>query len=52
VIQGILRHRNVAVAEAYYIRTAGEDAKAATLKLETALNDTYVTPRQLNSATS
>jgi hypothetical protein len=28
------------------IKTASEDAKAAMQKLETALNDTYVTPRE------
>jgi integrase len=46
VIQRILRHSNVAVTQACYIKTASEDAKAAMQKLETALNDTYVTPRQ------
>ena len=46
VIQRILRHSHVAVTQACYIKTASEDAKAATQKLETALNDTYVTPRQ------
>lgn len=29
-----------------YIQTASEDAKAAMQKLETAINNTYVTPRQ------
>ena len=51
VIQRILRHSNVAVTQACYIKTASEDAKAAMQKLETALNDTYVTPRQANSGT-
>ena len=51
VIQRILRHSNVAVTQACYIKTASEDAKAAMQKLETALNDTYVTPRQPNSGT-
>jgi integrase len=46
LIQRILRHSNVAVTPACYIKTASEDAKAAMQKLETALNDTYVTPRQ------
>jgi integrase len=46
VIQRILRHDNVAVTQACYIKTVSEDAKAAMQKLETALNDTYVTPRQ------
>jgi hypothetical protein len=44
VIQRILRHSNVAVTQACYIKTASEDAKAAMQKLETALNDIYVTP--------
>ncbi|MBZ5687758.1 MAG: site-specific integrase [Acidobacteriia bacterium] len=51
VIQRILRHSNVAVTQACYIKTATEDAKAAMQKLETALNDTYVTPRQTDLAT-
>src|ERR1700758_2735271 len=51
VIQRILRHSNVAVTQACYIKTAREDAKAAMQKLETALNDTYVTPRQLTMST-
>ena len=46
VIQRILRHSTVSVTQACYIKTAGEDAKAAMQKLETALNDTYVTPRK------
>jgi integrase len=46
VIQRILRHSHVAVTQACYIKTAGEDAKAAVQKLETALNDTYVKPKQ------
>jgi len=45
VIQRILHHSNVAVTQACYIKTASEDAKAAMQKLETALNDTYVTPQ-------
>ena len=49
--QRILRHSNVAVTQACYIKTASEGAKAAMLKLETALNDTYVTPKQPNSGT-
>jgi len=51
VIQRILRHSNVAITQACYIKTAGEDAKAAMQKLETALNDTYVTPRTPRSGT-
>lgn len=46
VIQRILRHSNVAITQACYIKTAGEDAKAAMQKLETALSDTCVTPKQ------
>jgi integrase len=44
VIQRILRHSNVAVTQACYIKTAAEDARAAMQKLETALIDTRVTP--------
>jgi hypothetical protein len=44
VIQRILRHSSVAVTQACYIMTASADAKAAMQKLETALNDTQVTP--------
>jgi len=51
VIQRILRHSNVAVTQACYIKTASEHAKAAMQKLETALNDTLVTPRQQSSGT-
>ena len=51
VIQRILRHSTVAVTQACYIKTASEDAKAAMQKLESALNDTYVTPRQSDSGT-
>ncbi len=51
VIQRVLRHSNVAVTQACYIKTADEDAKAAMQKLETALNDTYVTPRPSVSGT-
>jgi len=51
VIQRILRHSNVAITPACYIKTASEDAKVAMQKLESALNDTYVTPRQLNPGT-
>jgi len=50
VIQRILRHSNVAVTQACYIKTASEDAKAAMQKLEAALNDTYVAPRQSSTA--
>lgn len=46
VIQRILRHSHVSVTQACYIKTASEDAKAAMQKLESALNDTYVTPKQ------
>jgi integrase len=44
VIQRILRHSNVAITQACYIKTASEDAKAAMQTLESVLNDTYVTP--------
>jgi len=46
-IQAILRHSNVAVTQACYIKTASEDAKAAMQKFETALTDTRVTPRRV-----
>jgi integrase len=46
VIQRILRHSHVGVTQACYIKTASEDAKAAMQKLESALNDTCVTPRK------
>ncbi len=45
-IQRILRHSNVAVTQACYIKTVPVEAKAAMQKLETALNDTNVTPVQ------
>jgi hypothetical protein len=45
VIQRIPRHSHVALTRACFIKTASEDAKAAMQKLESALNDTYVTPR-------
>jgi integrase len=51
VIQRILRHSHVAVTQACYIKTASADAKAAMQKLETALNDTYVTPKQTTPGT-
>jgi len=51
VIQRILRHSNVSVTQACYIKTAGEDARAAMEKLETALNDTFVTPSKPMSTT-
>jgi len=51
VIQRILRQSNVAVTQACYIKTASEDAKVAMQKLESALNDTYVTSRQPDPVT-
>jgi integrase len=51
VVQRILRHSNVAVTQACYIKTASENAKAAMQKLETALHDTYVTLRLRSSGT-
>ena len=47
VVHRILRHSNVAVTQACYIKTAGDDAKAAMQKFETALSDTRVTPRRV-----
>ena len=46
-IQRILRHSNVAVAQACYIKTASDESKAAMEKLESALTDTNVTPKRL-----
>jgi integrase len=46
-IQRILRHSNVAVTQACYIKTASEESKAAMQKLETALTDTNLTPKRL-----
>jgi len=46
-IQAILRHSNVSVTQACYIKTVPEKSIAAMEKLETALNDTNVTPKQL-----
>lgn len=46
IIQRILRHSNVAVTQACYIKTVSADAQAAMGKLEIALTDTYVTPKQ------
>jgi hypothetical protein len=46
VIPRILRHSNIVVTQTCYNKTPSEDAKAAMRKLETALNDTYVTPKQ------
>jgi integrase len=45
VIQRILRHSNVSVTQKCYIKTVGDDARLAMQKLETALNDTNVTPK-------
>jgi integrase len=45
-IQRILRHSNVAITQAAYIKTSSKETKAAMEKLETALNDTNVTPKQ------
>ncbi|MCU1299107.1 MAG: phage integrase, partial [Acidobacteriaceae bacterium] len=45
-IQAILRHSNVAVTQACYIKSVPEQSIAAMQKLESALNDTEVTPKQ------
>jgi len=50
-IQKILRHSNVAVTQACYIKTTSEESKAAMRKLESALTDTNVTPKQLTQST-
>jgi integrase len=46
-IQKILRHSNVAVTQACYIKTASDESKAAMQKLELALTDTQVTPKRI-----
>jgi integrase len=45
-IQRILRHSDVAVTQACYIKSVPDDAKAAMQKLESALTDTNVTPKR------
>ena len=45
-VQRILRLSKVTVTREHYIKTPDEKAQAAMQKLETALNDTYVTPRK------
>jgi integrase len=45
-IQAILRHSNVAVTQACYIKTASDESKAAMQKFDAALTDTRVTPKQ------
>jgi hypothetical protein len=46
LFQAILRHTNVAVTQKCYIKTASDQTLAAMQKLETALSDTFVTPKQ------
>jgi integrase len=46
-IQAILRHSNVAVTQACYIKTASDQSKAAMQKFDAALTDTKVTPNRL-----
>jgi len=43
--RAILRHSNVVITQNVYIKTVSKDAKAGMAKLETALNDTFVTPK-------
>ena len=45
-IQAILRHSNVGVTQRCYIKTASSETKAAMQKMESALTDTNVTPKQ------
>jgi integrase len=45
-IQAILRHSNVAVTQACYIKTSSKETKAAMDRVESVLNDTNVTPKQ------
>jgi integrase len=46
IIQAILRHSNVSVTQRCYIKTASKETKAAMKKMDTALIDTNVTPKQ------
>lgn len=45
-IQAILRHSNVSVTQQCYIKTASSETKAAMEKVERALTDTNLTPKQ------
>ena len=45
IIQRVLRHRDVAITQAAYIKAEDRDSRAAMEKLESALNDTFVTPK-------
>lgn len=44
-IQAILRHSNVAVTQACYIKTASRETKEAMQRLESALTAIDVTPK-------
>jgi integrase len=46
-IQAILRHSNVAVTQACYIKTASRETKEAMQRVESALTATNVTPKHL-----
>jgi len=45
IIQRVLRHSDVAITQAAYIKAEDRDSRAAMEKLESALNDTFVTPK-------
>jgi hypothetical protein len=58
VIQRILRHSNISTTQAYYIKTAADDAQDAMSKLENnipqpapSLTDTYGTLKSRGEAT-
>src|SRR5215469_9780199 len=45
IIQRVLRHSDVAITQAAYIKPEDNDSKAAMEKLESALTVTHVSPR-------
>ena len=45
-IQAILRHSDVAVTQACYIKTASKEPKEAMQRVESAFTDTNVTPNR------
>ena len=45
-IQAILRHSNVSITQKCYIKTASAETKTAMQKVQSALTDTNVTPKQ------
>lgn len=45
IIQRVLRHSDVAITQAAYIKPEDSDSKAAMEKFEAALSDTQMTPK-------